>query len=391
MNSGVAAMGVFWFLYMGGLGVIFPYMSLYLQENVGLSGGQLGMALAMHPLMGIVASPLWGQWADRTGKRRAALVFLALGSAIGYFLVPHAQNFTMLLICLALLAIFAAPAMPVATSLSFAVLGRDGPTGFGRIRVWGTVGYLILIVAFPLLLSLESNAPDFKSGAQNLATIFPIAGTLCVCAALALLFVPSSATTSLRAKQEDIYLLMRKRSFLRLLGLAFLAFGLLSGPIVLFPIFVTERGGTIDTVSRLWIPMLLLEIPLIYYAGAGLRRIGARGLITLGIACDGARWLITALAPSLVWIFAVQLLHGVVVVGLIIGMQLYVEEEISPHLRATGQTILGTIMGLGAVISHLWAGIALEHLGSSAPYLIAGPASIVLGIYAWHFLATSEN
>ena len=124
--------------------------------------------------------------------------------------------------------------------------------------------------------------------------------------------LPSSF--SLGAKREDLGVLLRQSSYLRLLLMAFFAFTLLSGPIVLFPVFVTERGGTIETVSRLWIPMLLLEIPLIYFAGAGLRRIGARGLIAAGIACDGLRWLITALAPNLGWIFAIQLLHGAVVV-----------------------------------------------------------------------------
>jgi len=101
---------------------------------------------------------------------------------------------------------------------------------------------------------------------------------------------------------------------------------------------------------------------------------------------DGARWLITALAPSLFWVFGVQLLHGAVVVGLIIGMQLYVEGEVPARLRATGQTLLGTVMSTGAVLSHLWAGAALGHLGADAPYLISGPVAIGLGICAWFVL-----
>ena len=132
--------------------------------------------------------------------------------------------------------------------------------------------------------------------------------------------------------------------------------------------------------------MLLLEVPLIWFAGAGLRRLGARGLIAAGIALDGARWLTTALAPALVWIFGIQLLHGAVVVGLIIGMQLYVEGEVPERLRVTGQTLLGAMMSMGAVLSHLWAGLALERLGADAPYLIAGPAALGLGVSAWFFL-----
>lgn len=32
-------MAAFWFLYMAGLGVIFPYLSLYFRDTVGLTGG----------------------------------------------------------------------------------------------------------------------------------------------------------------------------------------------------------------------------------------------------------------------------------------------------------------------------------------------------------------
>lgn len=386
MHSGTTPIALFWFLYMAGLGVIFPYLSLYFQQNAGLTGSQLGLALAMHPLMGIIASPLWGQWADRSGKRRGVLIMMTGGAAIGYFIVPYAAGFVMLLLCLAFLSSFTAPAMAIASSISFAVLGKGGAVRFGRVRVWGTIGYLLMILGFPVLLANMGGDASVVGSTHGLNLIFPVAALMCLCAAVVLLRVPASDAVSVRAKREDLIALMRRSSYLRLLVLAFFAFGLLTAPIALFPIFVVERGGTIETVSRLWIPMLLLEIPLIYYAGAGLRRVGARGLIAAGIALDGARWLITILSPSLIWIFGIQLLHGAVVVGLIIGMQLYVEGEVPDRLRATGQTVLGAVMSMGAVVSHLWGGAALEHLGADGPYLIAGPMSICLGIFAWYFL-----
>jgi len=391
MHSGTIPISLFWFLYMAGLGVIFPYLSLYFQQNVGLAGSQLGLALAMHPLMGMLASPLWGHLADRSGKRRGVLIILAVGSGAGYFLVPYASGFTLLLLCLAFLSSFTAPAMAVASSISFAVLGKGGTARFGRVRVWGTIGYLLMILGFPLLLAAMGEDTSVVGSTGGLKLIFPVAAVMCLCAAIMLLRVPATKAVSVRAKREDLVTLMHSPSYLRLLILAFFAFGLLTAPIALFPILVVERGGTIETVSRLWIPMLLLEIPLIYYAGAGLRRVGARGLIAAGIALDGARWLITILSPSLILIFGIQLLHGAVVVGLIIGMQLYVEGEVPDRLRATGQTVLGAVMSMGAVISHLWGGLALEYLGADGPYLIAGPISICLGIFSWHFLRAQKQ
>lgn len=391
MQAGIIPISVFWFLYMAGLGVIFPYLSLYFQANAGLTGTQLGLALAMNPLMGILASPLWGQWADRSGRRRGVLFLLASGSALGYTLVPLATSFPVLLLCLAFLAAFAAPTMAVASSLSFAVLGADGRARFGQVRVWGTIGYMTMILGFPALLARMGGDASMVGSARGLELIFPVAATLYLCAALVLIRVPRSAAVTVRARREDLGALLRQPSYRRLLIVALIAFGLLSGPIVLFPIFVAERGGSVETVSRLWIPMLLLEIPLIYFAGAGLRRVGARGLIAAGIAVDGARWLVSALVPDLFWIFAIQLLHGVVVVGLIIGMQLFVEGEVPERLRATGQTLLGTVMSLGAVISQLWAGVALEHLGANGPYLIAGPIAIGLGAAAWFLLGDNPE
>ena len=376
---------------MAGLGVIFPYLSLYLQQNAGLTGSQLGVAMAMHPLMGIIASPLWGQWADRSGYRRGVLCVLTGGAALGYFLVPYTSSYTGLLLCLAFLSMFTAPTMAIATSISFAVLGDGGVARFGRVRVWGTIGYLIMIVSFPMLLAEMGGDASRVGSTRGLELIFPVAALMCAIAAIMLVGVPAAKGVTVRAKRKDLGALLHQASYLRLLVIAFFAFGLLTAPIALFPVFVAERGGSVETVSKLWIPMLLLEIPLIYFAGAGLRRVGARGLIAIGIVLDGARWLIVALAPSLGWIFGTQLLHGAVVVGLIIGMQLYVEGEVPARLRATGQTVLGAVMSIGAVVSHLWAGAALEHWGASVPYLISGPISMALGFLAWFYLRAQSR
>ena len=82
----------FWFVYFGSLGIFFPYFSLYLRENAGLSGTQVGLVLAISPLVGMFAQPVWGQIADRTGARTRALWLfspLALRSAISCWAWPQ--------------------------------------------------------------------------------------------------------------------------------------------------------------------------------------------------------------------------------------------------------------------------------------------------------------
>src|SRR6266576_6707265 len=64
---------LFWFVYFGSLGIFYPYFALYLRENAGLTGTQVGLILAISPFIGMLTQPFWGHLADRTGARSRML------------------------------------------------------------------------------------------------------------------------------------------------------------------------------------------------------------------------------------------------------------------------------------------------------------------------------
>ena len=54
--------------------------------------------------------------------------------------------------------------------MSLAILRDAGPHAFGFVRVWGTVGYFVLIVSFPWILESYQAARGFapaKAGASE--------------------------------------------------------------------------------------------------------------------------------------------------------------------------------------------------------------------------------
>jgi PPP family 3-phenylpropionic acid transporter len=384
--TSVSAIAVFWFLYMAGLGVIFPYQSLYFHENAALAGTQLGLVMAARPLVGMFAQPIWGQVADRTGLRSGILALLAMGTAIAYLLLPQAQGFPWLLAAMAFAALFSSAAMSMATSVSMAALGADAAARFGRVRVWGTVGFMVLVVGFPWLLHRVQAARGLARdpggpSEPGLELIFYVAALLSLVAAVVVWRLPRSGALIIRARPGDLRLLLRHRPYRRLLYFAFLAHLCLQGPILFFPVFIRARGGSIDTVSMMWIPMLLLEIPLIFLSGATLKRIGARGLLAAGVIADGFRWLVCSVSHDLATLYALQLLHGLVVAGLFVGAALYVESVVPERLRSTGQGMLGMIgMSCAGMFSSICAGWLLEHFGADAPYRIGGACALLLGL-----------
>lgn len=381
-----ALLSLHWFFALGGLGVFFPFYSLYLSENAGLSGAQVGVVMAALPAVGIFAQPLWGRLADRTGSRIRVLTLLAAGAAAGYTSLGFAEGFGPLLAGTALAAVFASAVIPSTVSVSFALLGTNAAERFGRVRVWGTIGYLVTVVAFPLLLNaVTTDAARSSAGAgvsqPLLWLMLPVTAALLAATAVIAARLPQGGAVSARASRGDWRAILSHGPYLRLLVFMLGAYICLQGPIALFPIYVRSLGGSVEMVSRMWIVMLILEIPLVWLTGAGFARLGGRGLLGLGIAAGALRWLVCGFSAALPIVYAVQILHGVSVVGLILGGPLYVDAVVPPHLRSTAQGILSMMsVSLGGIVSNLWSGLAIDAFGPAAPAAIGGAGALLLTV-----------
>jgi PPP family 3-phenylpropionic acid transporter len=148
----------------------------------------------------------------------------------------------------------------------------------------------------------------------------------------------------------------------------------------LFPIFVRARGGDVETIRGMWIVMLVFEIPLVLATGSGLQRLGSRGLLAAGILASGLRWLLCAGISDVYWLYPVQALHGLTVVGLNLGSPLYLDEVAPEKLRSTAQGILSMVsVGIAGILSNAGAGWLIERAGIDWLYWISGIGCVALG------------
>lgn len=373
-----------WFFLMGGMGLIFPFYSLYLRENGGLSGTQTGLVMAIPPLMGIFSQPFWGQLADRTGSRTQLLALLGLCSSIGYLGLLLPNSFAGFVIATAGLAFFSAAIVPTAVSATLGLLREFAEQDFGRVRALGTLGFALSVIGFPPLLNQFQARYEFERASPSvtepgLQLIFPLAAALILIGAALALSLPRGGTVSLRAKRGDWRALLHHGPFLRLLVFTFFAFLCLQGPMALFPILVRGLGGDLDALSRMWLLMLAVEIPLVAFVGATIARVGLRGVIAMGVLAGALRWLVSGFADSLLVVTLVQALHGVVVWGVILGAPLYVDAVVPEHLRSTGQGLLAMVgASIGGLFSNLCAGFLIDQIGPRAPAQVGGIAALIL-------------
>jgi multidrug resistance protein len=179
------------FVLMLGLGVLFPVLP-FLTRDLGIPDASVGWLLASLPAASFVASPFWGRFSSRRGRRPAIVIGL-LGYAIGFGLFGLGNTFEELLAARLLGGLISAAALPAI----FAYVA-DVSSGEQRTSAMGALGAGIALgvtlgpalggVTYKLL---GLRAPYFVSAAIGLANALAVA-----------LALPESTTPESRAAPE---------------------------------------------------------------------------------------------------------------------------------------------------------------------------------------------
>ena len=380
----MGVLSLFWATLFGALGIFFPFYSLYLNEKLGLSGQQIGLAMGVFHLVGLVGQPSWGYLADRTGGRKAVLVVITLGMALGFVAFWHVRSYAALLLVSMFFAAFYTSLIPQGLALGLGLLYRSSNSHFEWVRAFGSVGFLITCFGFPFFLDAVAPGPD----EADLGLLFPCSAAIILLTTAVVFLIPNQKVIRERARPGAWRKLIGDRKFLRFLLYVFLVNFMLDGPMFLFPIFVKKIApeNTLDTLKWLWLIMLVPEIVAIAFAGHIRRRIGVRLLMFLGLAAGGLKWLACGFLGDLPAVLhASMLLHSVYVVGALVAMPLCVNYLVPTQLRSTGQglaTMVSSSLG-GGICSTLVAGWLIDHFNNAAmPQICGGIGAMLLLIIA---------
>ena len=163
-----ASKGVYFFYYAA-LACLVPFMSLYYQEQ-GLNGTQIGILAGTIPLVTWVSAPFWGGIADARKRHRAVLLLTIAGLWAAVLALYFARSFNGMLATVILYAFFIGPIVPLVDNAVLTLLG-DHKAGYGRVRLWGSLGWGLaasLLGALALLAGCERDdvPPDAGTGAR---------------------------------------------------------------------------------------------------------------------------------------------------------------------------------------------------------------------------------
>jgi PPP family 3-phenylpropionic acid transporter len=321
------------------IGVMQPFWPLWLRSR-GLDATAIGLTMALSIGIKVFSTPVAAHIADRTGQRRRLIVLLLVG-CLGAFAAfgPAHGLIPILVVSLVYYALWP-PAVSLAESLTMLAAER-GDLEYGRVRLWGSLGYIAASVGAGAVLD--------RASADAVYPIVLAATALCLAAAVALPDLRGESSRSARLPVMDALL---DRGFVRCL----IACGLVQGSHAVYYAFGAlhwQRAGYgEEVIGALWAEGVIAEVVLFVFARRLGARLGPAGFIAVAGIGAAVRWLVLAATTALPWLVLAQLLHALSFGASHLGAMHYIGARVAPRLSATAQSLYsglvwGGFLGLG--------------------------------------------
>lgn len=366
----------FYLFYYAALGAFSPYWSLFLKAR-GQDVAAIGMLMSLWYGTRMVAPSSWSWLAARSPR---PVHWLRIGCAItlasfSLFLLPldfFGLFAVMCVFCFAYNAV-----VPQFEAITLSHLGTRVAL-YGGIRVWGSVGFIVVVAAFGLVF-------DHLAMTWLPALMLPL---------YVLLFASSFANDYRVVPEHEIAPSGGFRA--RLMqpeAIAFFVVAMLAqvsfGPYyTFFSIYLEHHGYRPSALGAYWAIGVAAEIAMFFVSARIFARWDATRVLVVTLMSAALRWWVTALFPENVALMAIaQLTHALNFAAFFAASMQLLVRFFPGRLNGHAQGIFyGFSSGVGGVLGTLLAGGLWSIDFGRTAFLVAGGASALSAIIAWRML-----
>ena len=358
---------LFYACYFVTLGISVPYFPAYLRQ-LGLSGRQVSLLLAVPPALALCVPLAWGWLADRTRRPDLILRALCLGAFLASLPVIFVRTMPALFAIYVAQQLFVVAIVSLADSLAVEK-SRQG-AHYGRIRAAGSASFIATCLAAGAWLDLRG-----LHGGDTLVPFLISTGfALSFLAALGL----GGHGAGERPHLHDVRQLLDDRRFRLLLVVAGLHWAALVPYHGFFGVLLQDRGFSAKIISYAFIVGTTAEIAIFLLFSRLRMRFPLPRLLAAAFAVSALRWWLFAYAHSAALLVALQVAHAFTFGLFWATAMAWIADCVPPKLRATGQVLFTTVTGLGSVIALPLAGTLYDVTGGAGLcFTLAGILDLV--------------
>ncbi|WP_018984611.1 MFS transporter [Salinimonas chungwhensis] len=345
-RTNLVLLALTYFLYFGQLGVLVPYLGIFL-DGRGFTSSDIGNLFAVITLSRIIGPSIWAGLADRSGK---ALQILRLGcflSALCFLLVFFVSSFWGLTLAFGLMMMFWTAVLPQLEVITMQAVA-PGKTPYGQVRLWGSVGFILLTVGVGKGLDLTSSE----------LPVYVSLGVLCLLFISALFLHQPALQQHSREETGNLWRFAGQRPFIVFMLSAILlqiSFGPYYGFFALYMRDLQYSGQETGLLIALGV---LAEIGIFLIASRLIRQFGVWTLLMGCLLLTAFRWYALAAWADSPWIvMTTQLIHALSF-GLNHATSVhFIHQYLPGRFHGRGQALyIGIAFGAGGALGNYGAG-----------------------------------
>ncbi len=360
--------------YFAHIGFFNPYLPLWLKD-LGLSLLLIGLLVTLQSLTRVIAPYAWGWLSDHSGERVKLLRYgatAALFISAGLWLELTDLGVAGLAVVLLLMFGHTSAMMPMSEAAMAHLVSRSGDFDakrYGRVRVWGSVGFLLTV--------LLAGAWFETFGLRD----FPLWTSLSLLAVVLSVWAMPDIRETVAAQQEKLAVwpvLSRPRVQW---FFAALFFHVLSnmGIYVFFSLYLDELGMSKTLIGVLWALAVLVEIAWFFSQSRWLPKFSLSAWLLICALVMVLRMGITASSVTLLPLLLAQCLHALTFANHHVVCITLLSQYFPGRLRGRGQALYtvigygvpGVLGGLGGAVLSSAFGLASIFWACLASSLIA--------------------
>ena len=365
-----AAFAAVWFMYFAAIGMFNPYAPLWFKE-LGFSTLAIGAIASLQSWTRILSPYAWGWLGDRSGQRVvivrvAALLCVAAASGLIF-----AREYAWVAFFTALLFLVNGAIVPLSEATLAAHLNRGGEMDtarYGRVRVWGSIGFIVTVVAAGGVLQAVG------------IDLFPLLVTgmfgLLLVAALRLPATREDVTR--HADAPAVTTVLRRPEVAWFFASIFFTVLAHTSLYAFFSLYLDSLGYAKGTVGLLWAVSVAVEIVFFWFQGRWFGSLAPHRWLAWAAGLSVLRFAVVAWAGGHVgWLVFAQLLHAVTFAGHHAACIVLINRYFAGPLRGRGQALYSVLgYGLSGVLGGVGGGWLSSSLGFHAVFWAAVLASL---------------
>lgn len=362
--------------YFAHIGFFNPYLSLWLKD-LGYGLFAIGLLTSVQSGTRLVAPYVWGWFSDHTGERVKLLRYSAMAALLLSIGLWFEWSLTGLVLLLLLMFVNTSGMMPMSEAAMAHLVSEDGrfdAARYGRVRLWGSAGFLVTVVAAGAWFERHGMG-HFPAWAQ---------GTL-LAVVLSAWWLPNLKEaphhSDVRADIGPVLRQPRVRWFFAAMFFHVLAHIFIYA---FFSLYLDGLGYSKTVIGLLWALSVVIEIGWFFTQGRWLPRLSLSGWLVLAAALMVVRMVLTAGLP-LVWplLLLAQALHAITFATHHTVCIALLSEHFPGRLRGRGQALYSVVgYGFPGVIGGLGGGWLSSLFGLASMFWLSAACAAVATVCA---------